>query len=74
MINFFAEIPRSKHRLLINEDIEQILTKEESERRILILLNGIAVVFSIISLALIIFGHQSKSMIDQKSYKSQKPE
>ena len=78
MINFFMEIPRNKHRILIDEDIEQILTKEESEERILILFNGLAMILFIISGALIIIGlnlqNPSKSMIGHRLHQFQQPE
>ena len=72
------EVPRNKHRILIDDDQDQFLTKEQSEGRILILLNGLAMILFVVSLALVIFGiksqNQSKSMIDQGSYQPQKPE
>ena len=78
MINFFMEIPRNKHRILIDEDIEQILTKEESEERILILFNGLAMILFIISGALIIIGlnlqNSSKPMIGDRLHQFQQPE
>ena len=78
MINFFMEIPRNKHRILIDEDIEQILTKEESEERILILFNGLAMILFIISGALIIIGlnlqNPSKSMVGHRLHQFQQPE
>ena len=78
MIDFFMEIPRNKHRILIDEDIEQILSKEESEGRILILLNGLALILSIISFVLLIFGirlqNQLNSIIDHRFNQFQKSE
>ena len=74
MIDFFMEIPRNKHRILIDEDIEQILSKEESEGRILILLIGLALILSIISFALLMFGIRLQNQLNSKIYQFQKPE